>query len=121
MVKGVFGCFFDPQLHGFTVSLNSIEQRLWEYIQGSPDERQHWLDKVRRLSSSAANGSSAAARIESELWNYYVERANVVPAIREQVRREGLSRTSMRNLAEYLVQFWIAPDPRKKTANLRRD
>jgi hypothetical protein len=98
------------------VSLNPNEQQIWDYIQKFPEERQHWLNKVQRLCSSAVGGSSAIASIEIELWNYYVERANVVPIFREQARREGLQRTSMRNLSEYLVRIWTEPIAKKKAA-----
>jgi len=120
-LKGLFGCFFWCCSHRLSdVSLNPNEQQIWDYIQKFPEERQHWINKVQRLCSSAGNPSSAIANVESELWHYYVERANVVPLFREQVKREGLQRTSMRNLAEYLVRIWTEPVPKKKSASPSR-
>ena len=41
-----------------------------------------------------------------ELWRYLEERSAVASPFREIAQREGLSRTSLRNLAEYLLRLW---------------
>ncbi len=55
----------------------------------------------------------AVARIDSELWRYFEERSAAVPAFREAARGLGLRRTSMKNLAEYLIRLWSEPKARK--------
>jgi hypothetical protein len=43
-----------------------------------------------------------------------VERSAVVSPFRDQAGREGLPRTSMRNLADYLLRLWTEPRPKPK-------
>jgi hypothetical protein len=95
------------------MSLNRSEQALYEYIRGHPEERQHFTDKVRAIVAASAETAQAVARIDTELWRYYEERSAVVPIFREEVMKFGLRRTSMKNLAEYLVRIWVEPKPRK--------
>ena len=95
------------------VSLNRTEQRIFDYIQGHPEERQYWQNKVQSIAAAEGDPHAAARRLEAELWHYYKERSGVVPDFREVVAREGLSRTSMRNLAEHFLRLWVAPRPKK--------
>ena len=95
------------------MSLNRCEQTLFDYARGHPDERHYLQDKVRALVSGSPEISNAVARIDSELWRYYVERSAVVPAFGEALGGAGLRRTSMKNLAELLVRLWTEPKPRK--------
>ena len=109
---GVCGCFSAFAGHVGGVSLNRTEQRVFDYILGHPEERQYWLNKVQSI---AATGDPhvAASRLEAELWHYYKERSAVVPGFRDAVAREGLGRTSMKNLAEHFLRLWVAPKPKK--------
>jgi hypothetical protein len=78
------------------MSLNRCEQRIFDYLQGHPEERQFWIGKVQ----SVCRGSSehaAAARLESELWRYYEERSAVAAPFVE-------------------AALWTEPRPKKKPA-----
>jgi hypothetical protein len=96
------------------MSLNHSEQLVYDYLQTQVDERRHWQDVVRREADRAgADPHTAASSLEAELWRYYLERAAVTEPFRATARREGLKRTSMRNLAELLLRLWApsAPTP----------
>ena len=58
----------------------------------------------------------AARRLEEELWAYVVERSAVVNPFRDVAQSEGLPRTSMRNLAEYILRLWTVPRKKPKKA-----
>lgn len=94
------------------MSLNRSEQRIDDYLKRSKDERHYWISKVQTICRSEPEFVKAVARIENELWRYYVERSSVVPEFKEVARREGLARISMQNLAELMVRLWT--EPRKK-------
>lgn len=96
------------------MSLNRCEQLLFDYIEHHPEERQYWLHKVRSTSGGDLSSHHLAERLDAELWSYFIERASVVPLLREYARVEGATRTSMRNLAEYLVRLWIPSRPRER-------
>ncbi|HEY5080173.1 MAG TPA: hypothetical protein VII43_10005 [Opitutaceae bacterium] len=95
------------------MSLNRSEQGLFDYINRHPEERQYIQDKVRAISAASASAEAAVGRIDSELWRYFEERSSVVPEFREAARVYGLRRTSMKNLAEYLVRIWTEPRPKR--------
>jgi len=95
------------------VSLNRSEQMLHDYVLGHKEERQHLQDKVRAIVAASAQSHEAVARIDAELWRYYEERSAVAPVFVAAARAYGLKRTSMKNLAEYLVRLWTDPKPRK--------
>ena len=95
------------------MSLNRSEQILHDYVLGHKDERQHMQDKVRAIVAASAQIHEAVARIDSELWHYYEERSAVAPVFVAAARAYGLKRTSMKNLAEYLIRLWTDPKPRK--------
>jgi hypothetical protein len=99
------------------MSLNRCEQTLFDYVKGHSDERQYLQHKVRALVSASPEVSTAVARIDSELWRYYEERSAVIPAFNEVLGTGGPRRTSMKNLAEFLVRQWTEPKPRSKTEN----
>ncbi len=95
------------------MSLNRYEQTVFDYVKAHADERQYWHDKVRGFVTGSDEIASAVARIDSELWRYYLERSAVVPAF-DGVRGPGApTRISMKNLAELLVRLWTEPKPRK--------
>jgi hypothetical protein len=96
------------------MSLNRNEQMVFDYLQTHPEERQHWVAKVRAAAFSAVSDHAAATRLESELWHYYEERSAVAAPFRDVAQREGLRRISMKNLAEYLLRLWTEPRPKKK-------
>lgn len=96
------------------MSLNRSEQMIFDYLQQHVEERQYWQEKVRAEARRSPDDHAAADRLQVELWRYYVERSAVVTPFREAAQREGLQRTSMRNLAEYLIRLWMAPRPKPK-------
>ena len=98
------------------MSLNRCEQRVFDYLQRHPEERQFWQQKFHHVAKIAGDDHLAVARLEPELWRYYEERSGVVPSFKEAAKHDGLQRTSMKNLAELLVRLWIEPRPKKKTA-----
>lgn len=110
---GLCGCFSRGRSHGGRVSLNRSEQILFDYLTQHPEERHFWQQKVRDTAQQAADDHAAALRLEAELWAYQVERSGVVEPFRSNAAREGLARTSMRNLAEYLLRLWTAPRPKR--------
>ena len=98
------------------MSLNRCEQRVFDYLQSHPDERQYWVGKFQRLAKATENEHVAVDQIEPELWRYYEERSSVASPFKEAAATEGLRRTSMKNLAELLMRLWIEPRPRKNPA-----
>ena len=101
------------------MSLNRTEQRVFDYVLGHPEERQYWQNKVQSIAAEVTDPHAAAARIEVELWYYYKERSGVVPAFKEAAQREGMARTSMKNLSEHLLRQWVAPKPKRKVEEPR--
>src|ERR1700734_3137757 len=89
-----------------SVSLNKSEQMLYDYVQGQTDERNYWQNKVQTIVSESSEVPAAVARLDAELWRYYVERCGVTPVFIAAARAYGLERTSMKNLAEYLIRLW---------------
>jgi len=96
------------------VSLNRSEQRIFDYLSAQAEERQFWMGKVQKIAREEVDDFGAARRLEPELWHYYLERAGVVPSLREVAAREGLQRISMRNLAELLIRLWTTPRPKPR-------
>ena len=98
------------------MSLNRIEQMLFDYLQRHAEERHFWQAKVRELMQKTESDFVAAADLADELWIYYNERCRVVPLFHEVSSREGLRRISLRNLAEHLMRVWgpIRPANRSK-------
>lgn len=96
------------------MSLNRCEQRIFDYMQSHPEERQFWQGKVRAAVQTERDDFAAVARLEPELRRYHEERSAMVASLREAVRLEGAGRTSMKNLAELLVRLWVEPRPKKK-------
>lgn len=113
---GLCGCFSTTGLHVADMSLNSCEQRIFDYLQRHPEERHHWQRKFQTVTKAANDDHVAAAQLEPELWRYYEERSAVAAPFKEAAGREGLRRTSMRNLAELLIRLWTEPRPKKKPA-----
>jgi hypothetical protein len=99
------------------MSLNRCEQRIFDYLQGHPEERHYWNSKVQSVCRRAVDDHAAAAQLGEDLWRYYEERSAVVPLFKEAARIEGLQRTSMKNLAELLIRLWTEPRPKKKPAS----
>jgi hypothetical protein len=95
------------------MSLNRSEQMLFDYVQGQSEERQYWKNKVQAIVGRSADVPIAVASLDSELWRYYVERSEVVPVFVAAARAYGLKRTSLKNLAEYLIRLWTEPRPKK--------
>ena len=96
------------------MSLNRYEQDIFDYLEKQPDERRHWLAKVMEITRTQS-AAEAARPLERELWDYYVERREHVPQLRDP-GLQRLSRVSLLNLAEHLLRLWgPSPKPRKPT------
>lgn len=96
------------------MSLNRCEQRIYDYLQSHPEERQHWRGKFQSAAKIFSDEHELVRRLEPELWRYYEERSGVAEPFKGAARLEGLQRTSMKNLAELLFRLWTEPKPRKK-------
>lgn len=94
------------------MSLNRSEQILFDYLQAQPDELRHWQEKVRGTARRHPDIHSAAASLDHALWDYFVERSAVAEPFRGIAQRQGLARTSMKNLAELLLRLWAPPQPK---------
>ncbi|MEO6001644.1 MAG: hypothetical protein ABIZ04_16950 [Opitutus sp.] len=97
------------------MSLNAREQMVFDYVQSHPEERHYWLEKVQKTCRAAQDDFDAARMLELDLWRYFEERSAVAAPFKEVAAREGVRRTSMRNLAEYLVRLWVQPRPKKSS------
>lgn len=100
------------------MSLNRCEQRIFDYLQGHPEERHYWERKVQQAARSGPT-ETAAQRLDAELWAYYRERSAVAAPFVEAGRQEGLQRTSMRNLAELLLRLWVEMPPKPRSLGTR--
>ncbi|HYP16869.1 MAG TPA: hypothetical protein VEQ65_06620 [Opitutus sp.] len=96
------------------MSLNSTEQMVFDYVQSHPEERHYWMEKVRSTFAREQDEHIAAARLDLDLWRYVEERSGVASPFREFADQHGLRRTSMKNLAEYLLRLWTPPRAKKK-------
>ncbi len=98
------------------MSLNRTEQLVSDYVEQHPDEKNYWMEKVRSVAAREQDEHIAAARLADELWSYVEERSAVAAPFRDHAHREGLRRTSMRNLAEYWMRLWVAAKPKRAVA-----
>jgi hypothetical protein len=83
------------------MALNRYEQLIYDHIQSHPEELRHWENKVL---VRARHGNPDATGLADELWEYMRERADHVPGWRAWAG--GIPRSSLRNLAEYLLRLW---------------
>lgn len=116
-IAWVYRCFLQFRPHVGRMSLNRSEQMLYDYVQGQSDERHYWQNKVQTIVTEAVDNPLAVSRLDSELWRYYLERSEVAPVFIAAARAYGLKRTSMKNLAEYLIRLWTEPRPKKARAS----
>jgi hypothetical protein len=99
------------------MSLNRYEQTMFDYWAKAPDELRHWQSKVVTADKTTTEPGEAARVLERELWSYFTERADHVPAFRE-LNSGGSRRVSFLNLAEYVLRLWSPPiRPRKQPPN----
>jgi hypothetical protein len=94
------------------MSLNRYEQTIYDYWERQPDELRHWRAKALWAAQSA--GVNASRGLERELWDYFVERSQHVPQLRE-LNQGGVRRVSLQNLAELILRLWgpvTKPKPR---------
>lgn len=95
------------------MSLNRCEQYLYDFVLLHKEEGQFWRQKVQSAARLYVDPFEAAQVLEGDLWRYYSE--NNVPGTpfhRDNPVRDD-RRTSMKNLAEYLLRLWVNL-PRKK-------
>ena len=86
----------------------------FDYLEKNHDEFHFWKEKVQTVAKSVNSDHEAARRLEEELWAYVVERSGVVSPFLDEAQREGLPRTSMRNLADYMLRLWTVPRKKPK-------
>jgi len=107
------------------MSLNRIEQMLFDYLQRHTEERHFWQAKVRELMQKTESDFVVAADMADRLRIYYEERSRAVPSLHELASQEGLRRISLRNLAEHMMRIWgpVRPAQLGKTdlAGMRLD
>jgi hypothetical protein len=115
---GFSSCFSEAAPHVGRMSLNRCEQRVFDYLQGHPEERHYWQMKFQQAAKATTDDHVAVARLEPELWRYYEERSAVAAPFKEVAQHEGVHRTSMKNLAELLIRLWTEPRPKKKSPAL---
>lgn len=96
------------------MSLNRSEQLVYDYLHQQPEELRFWQDKVRGAAQRTPDEHAVAANLDRELWAYFEERSAVAAPFLERAQREGVRRTSMRNLAELLLRLWVEPRPKSK-------
>ena len=101
------------------MSLNRCEQLFFDYLSQRAEERQFWQGKVQKKVGSDDLNHYTIMALERELWAGFEERSQVVPALRQWVQSEGRARTSMRNLAEYMIRLWAPPIPKKESLPLK--
>lgn len=98
------------------MSLNRYEQAIFDYWDKQLDERRHWMSKVIEM-TRMQSAAEAARPLERELWEYFVERRQHVPQLRDP-GLQGLARVSLLNLAELVIRLWgPPPKPRKPTGS----
>lgn len=88
------------------MSLNRSEQMIFDYVSVNADERHFWEEKVRAFAKESRDRHAVSAALADELWRYFEERSGVVEPFRSQALREGVVRTSMRNLADLWLRQW---------------
>ena len=94
------------------MSLNKYEQTLFEYIDRNPEERRYWHAKLQGIALLPGDPAAVVRGLEREMWDYYTERSQHVPVLRE-LNIGGVRRVSLLNLTEYLLRLW-GPPPRPK-------
>ena len=97
------------------MSLNKYEQALFDYIDRNPEERRHWHGKLQEATRLSGDLGGLARELEREMWEYYRERSQQVPVLRD-LNSGGLKRVSLLNLTEYLLRLWGPPPRPKKSA-----
>ena len=97
------------------MSLNRCEQVFYDYLAGQKEERQFWTEKVRRVSASGDVSAYTVDGLERDLWSAFLERSRMVRPLGDWVRANGASRTSMKNLAEYLIRVWGEPQNKRQS------
>ncbi len=95
------------------MSLNRYEQAVYDYLQAHPEELRHWENKI---AGRAARGGLSATALAEELGEYLRERAAHTQPFRDWAERGGVPRSSLLNLAEYLLRMWGPLPPKKKAA-----
>jgi len=98
------------------MSLNRYEQAIFDYWDQQLDERRHWMSKVAEM-TRMQSAAEAARPLERELWEYFVERRQHVPQLRDS-GLPGLARVSLLNLAEHVIRLWgLSPKPPKSSGS----
>jgi len=88
------------------MSLNRYEQALFDYLRDHPEEHRHWQSKV---AAQVGRGERRAALVAEDLWEYCRERGAHTQPFRDWAAGGGVPRSSLLNLAEYLIRIWGPP------------
>jgi hypothetical protein len=97
------------------VSLNRIEQIVFDYWSSHPEERRHWQTKALEFSRRPSATGEVARELERELKDYVAERCAHVPALRS-AQPPGAMPTRLLNLSEHILRLWGAPKAKKTDA-----
>lgn len=97
------------------MSLNRYEQTLFDYWERQPEERKHWQQKTLDAARACGAPTDAARWLERELWDYFRERCEQVPAFRG-LQPGGGQRVSLQNLADFMMRSWGPLPKPKRTA-----
>ena len=97
------------------MSLNRYEQSLFEYLSANVDERRHWQAKIIEAARRSELPGEVARALERDLWDYFVERSEHVPRLRD-LNVDGVRRVSLQNLSDHLLRLWGPPPKPKKPA-----
>lgn len=95
------------------MSLNRYEQAVFDYLQSHPEELRHWENKV---STRAMRGELPPHQLVEELSDYIRERGTHTRPFSEWMEVGGVPRSSLRNLADYLLRIWGPVVAKKKPA-----
>jgi hypothetical protein len=98
---------------GDFMSLNRYEQLLFDYIERNNDEKRFWEGRVLEIARQGLRRESLVMDLNSQLWDYFEERARFEACFIDLKFHEGDRKISMISLSEYLLKMWL-PLPKKK-------
>jgi hypothetical protein len=95
-----------------TMSLNRAEQRLFDYIQSRTEEVRYWRERVLEIDRQPVTRETLSRQLADDLSSYFEERSRHEVELRQEAG-EAPRRVSLRNLAEYLLNTWPPPRPKR--------
>jgi hypothetical protein len=111
-IAGIAVVFYNYRRTFSLMSLNRTEQLIFDYVNGRSEERHYWKSKVQKIAAASPGAAEASLRVDSDLWRYFLERSEIAQEFKAAAKLYGTKRTSLRNLAEYLIRLWTEPRPK---------